>query len=55
MSRPNLILLHGVLGASTQFKSLVPLLREKYDVHTLDFEGHGSSSPKNRPKTCWNI
>lgn len=49
LSRPNLILLHGVLGASTQFKSLVPLLRDKYDVHTLDFEGHGSSSPKNRP------
>jgi pimeloyl-ACP methyl ester carboxylesterase len=49
MSRPNLLLLHGVLGTSTQFKSLIPLLRDKYDVHTLDFEGHGSSAPKNRP------
>jgi pimeloyl-ACP methyl ester carboxylesterase len=49
MSRPDLLLLHGALGASTQFKQLVPLLREKYDVHTLDFEGHGNSPPKNRP------
>jgi pimeloyl-ACP methyl ester carboxylesterase len=49
MSRPDLILLHGALGASTQFNPLVPLLREKYDVHTLDFEGHGTSAPKDRP------
>ena len=49
MSRPDLLLLHGALGASTQFKALIPLLREKYDVHTLEFEGHGSSPPKNRP------
>ncbi len=49
MSRPDLLLLHGALGASTQFKTLIPLLRDKYDVHTLDFEGHGSSPPKNRP------
>ena len=49
MSRPDLLLLHGALGASSQFKALIPLLREKYDVHTLEFEGHGSSPPKNRP------
>jgi pimeloyl-ACP methyl ester carboxylesterase len=49
MSRPDLLLLHGALGTSTQFKQLIPLLRDKYDVHTLDFEGHGSSPPKNRP------
>jgi len=49
MSRPDLLLLHGVLGTSTQFKQLIPLLKDKYDVHTLDFEGHGSSPPKNRP------
>jgi pimeloyl-ACP methyl ester carboxylesterase len=49
MSRPDLLLLHGVLGTSTQFKQLIPLLRDKYDVHTLDFEGHGGSPPKNRP------
>ena len=49
MSRPDLLLLHGVLGTSTQFKQLIPLLKDKYDVHTLDFEGHGSSPPQNRP------
>ena len=49
MGRPDLILLHGALGTSTQFKALIPRLREKYDVHTLEFEGHGSSPPENRP------
>ncbi len=49
MSRPDLLLLHGALGTSTQFSPLIPLLRDKYDVHALDFEGHGSSPPKNRP------
>jgi len=49
MSRPNLILLHGALGSSSQFHPMIPLLKDKYDVHTLDFEGHGSSPPKDRP------
>jgi pimeloyl-ACP methyl ester carboxylesterase len=49
MSRPNLILLHGSLGSSSQFHPMIPLLKDKYDVHTLDFEGHGSSPPKDRP------
>jgi pimeloyl-ACP methyl ester carboxylesterase len=49
MSRPNLLLLHGALGTSTQFNPLISLLKDKYDVHILDFEGHGSSPPKNRP------
>ena len=49
MGRPDLILLHGALGSSSQFLPMIPLLKEKYDIHTLDFEGHGSSPSKNRP------
>lgn len=39
-----LLLLHGALGASAQFVPLTSLLSEKFDIHTLDFEGHGKSS-----------
>lgn len=49
MVTDNLILLHGALGASTQYHQLLPLLREKIETHTLDFEGHGSSKLKDRP------
>lgn len=39
-----LLLLHGALGASVQFANLATLLSDKFDIHTLDFEGHGSRS-----------
>jgi pimeloyl-ACP methyl ester carboxylesterase len=39
----SLLLLHGALGASTQFANLTPLLSDTFDIHTLDFEGHGAS------------
>lgn len=44
-----LLLLHGALGASAQFRNLTSLLSNNFDIHTLDFEGHGntiSSSPR---------
>jgi pimeloyl-ACP methyl ester carboxylesterase len=41
MSEPNLLLLHGALGASSQFAQLIPLLDDDFELHTLDFEGHG--------------
>jgi pimeloyl-ACP methyl ester carboxylesterase len=49
MDRPNLLLLHGALGASPQFAPLVPLLQERYIVHLLDLEGHGSAPMRGRP------
>lgn len=49
MERANLLLLHGALGAMDQFAPLVPLLSERYEVHTLDFEGHGSAPVGERP------
>jgi pimeloyl-ACP methyl ester carboxylesterase len=48
VSRANLLLLHGALGSKAQFSSLIPLLEETFHIHTLDFEGHGSSPLKNR-------
>jgi pimeloyl-ACP methyl ester carboxylesterase len=49
MSRTNLLLLHGALGSKSQFSSLIPLLEESFQIHTLDFEGHGSAPLKKRP------
>lgn len=43
MAKPKLLLLHGALGAQTQFEALIPLLDDTFEVHTLDFEGHGHS------------
>jgi pimeloyl-ACP methyl ester carboxylesterase len=43
MPEPNLLLLHGALGASSQFARLIPLLDDHFELHTLDFEGHGIS------------
>lgn len=36
-----LILLHGALGASSQFDTLKNILKDKFEIHTLNFEGHG--------------
>jgi pimeloyl-ACP methyl ester carboxylesterase len=47
----NLILLHGALGASSQFKSLVELLSQHYNVHTVDFSGHGGEPFPSEPFT----
>ena len=49
MLKPPLLLLHGAVGASSQFDFLLPLLGERYEVHRLDFEGHGASPPRARP------
>jgi pimeloyl-ACP methyl ester carboxylesterase len=38
-----LLLLHGALGAADHFDALKKELGMKYDVHTLDFSGHGQS------------
>ena len=49
MSRDHLLLLHGALGAKSQFVPLIPLLEDNFQVHALDFEGHGSSPMRKRP------
>ncbi|MBL7923048.1 MAG: alpha/beta hydrolase [Bacteroidia bacterium] len=48
-SKPNLLLLHGALGASDQFQALTVHLREEYSVHTYDFPGHGGKAFAEEP------
>ena len=36
-----LLLLHGAIGSSQQFQQLAALLSNVFEVHTLDFSGHG--------------
>ncbi|MBC8145370.1 MAG: alpha/beta fold hydrolase, partial [bacterium] len=45
----NLLLLHAALGARTQFNELEEEIRGAFDLHSLDFEGHGASPPVERP------
>ena len=55
MSLPGLLLLHGALGSKSQFSPLLPLLEEHFQLHTLDFEGHGTAPPKDRPFRLTNF
>ncbi|GGG31024.1 hypothetical protein GCM10011344_34920 [Dokdonia pacifica] len=41
---PSLLLLHGALGSKEQFNDLKDSLSNEFDVHTLDFEGHGGNA-----------
>ncbi|MEL7249258.1 MAG: alpha/beta fold hydrolase [Bacteroidota bacterium] len=40
---PSLILLHGALGSAQTMQSLQQALAPDFDIHTLDFLGHGPS------------
>jgi pimeloyl-ACP methyl ester carboxylesterase len=44
MTKPNLLLLHGALGAAAQFDALIPVLADSYTPHAIDFAGHGQSA-----------
>lgn len=43
----NLIILHGALGAKTQFKEIAEQLKSHFAVHSFDFDGHGAKSNTN--------
>ena len=49
MTRPRLLLLHGALGVGSQFDPLKAFLEGTFEVHALDFEGHGTSPLRDRP------
>ena len=36
-----IIFLHGALGSAENFNNLIELLQDDFEIHTLDFEGHG--------------
>lgn len=38
-----LLLLHGAIGAKDQFNALADKLKEHFDVHTMNFSGHGDA------------
>lgn len=42
--KPQLLILHGALGAKKQFSELAILLSSKFEVHCLEFDGHGTLS-----------
>ena len=45
----DLVLLHGALGAARQLDPLADALRSNFRVHQLDFEGHATAPPRDRP------
>jgi pimeloyl-ACP methyl ester carboxylesterase len=49
MPKATLILLHGALGSRDQFAALAPMLQDRYDLHALNFEGHGGAALPDRP------
>lgn len=50
MSLPeDLVLLHGALGSRGQLDAIAEALEPHVRVHQLDFEGHGSEPPRDRP------
>ena len=45
------LLLHGAIGAKDQLDDLKKILSDAYDVHTLNFTGHGGREIPNEPLT----
>lgn len=46
MSKPVLILLHGAIGAKEQLEPMKAILDKDFEVHTLNFSGHGGRAYK---------
>jgi len=42
--KPQLLILHGALGAKKQFTPIVELLKAHFEVYCLEFDGHGTLS-----------
>jgi len=45
--KPPLLLLHGALGSNQQFDSVVKELEASFEVHTMNFDGHGGHASSN--------
>lgn len=45
----HLLLLHGAIGAKDQLEPLATRLKDSYNVHTLNFAGHGGTTWGKRP------
>ncbi|HPH85882.1 MAG TPA: alpha/beta fold hydrolase [Ferruginibacter sp.] len=44
-----ILLLHGAIGAKDQLSALSVLLTERYEVHAIDFYGHGGKPLPDEP------
>lgn len=44
MQQPKLLILHGALGSSAQLEPLKNSLKDSFEVHGLNFTGHGGQS-----------
>ncbi len=44
-----LLILHGAIGAASQFEPLLPLLEERFEPRVLDFLGHGAGASAEEP------
>ena len=42
----NLLILHGAIGSKSQFDSIASLLDNQFDIHLLNFSGHGGEAFK---------
>ena len=49
----DLLLLHGALGAASQFDELKARLSGKFNVHTFDFYGHGKNDSDGPLSIDW--
>jgi pimeloyl-ACP methyl ester carboxylesterase len=47
--KPSLLFLHGAIGASRQLQPLAQQLAAHYDVHLMDFPGHGGAPLPEQP------
>ena len=45
----NLLLLHGAIGSAAQLQHFKTGLSKKFDVHSIDFQGHGGTSLPDAP------
>lgn len=48
MKKSNLLLLHGALGSKVQLESIKDILSERYNVYSIDFEGHGGQASSSK-------
>ena len=42
----NLLILHGAIGSKSQFSSIASLLNNQFNIHLLNFSGHGGKAFK---------
>lgn len=44
-----LLLLHGAISSKKQFDALIPFLNNQFELHLLNFPGHGGNEIPNEP------